>query len=435
MARTADAVIIGAGVIGSAVGYELARRGWRTINVDKAPAAGYGSTSSSSTVVRAHYSTRDGVAMAYEGFSYWQHWEEYLDAPDERGYARFVNTGSILLKADDGLWPKSLQHYRDLGVEHEDWDTATLAEHVPFYDLHRFWPPSRPEDPSFFTEPGDELLPGAIYTPGSGYMNDPQLTSHNLQRAAERHGGEFVFRRQVTGILSGSRVSGVQLDDGTRIEAPVVVNVAGPHSNLVNQMAGVEGGMKVHTRPLRHEVHVVPAPPGVDFERQGFHTADGDLGLYFRPESGNTILVGSEDPPCDPREWVDDPEHFERTATREHFDAQVLRLAKRIPTLQVPRDPIGLADLYDVSDDWIPIYDCSDLPGFYMAIGSSGNQFKNAPVAGHVMAELIVACEGGRDHDVDPLQVTGRFTGHQMNVGFFSRLREPSPESSFSVNG
>lgn len=434
MARTADAVIIGAGVIGAAVGFELARRGLKTLNVDKAPAAGYGSTSSSSTVVRAHYSSRDGVAMAYEGFSYWQHWPEYLEAEDERGFARFVNTGSILLKSDDGLWPKALGHYRDLGVEHEEWDLDTLAERVPYYDLHRFWPPCRPDDERFFTEP-DEYLPGAIYTPGSGYVNDPQLTTHNLQRAAEAKGGEFLFRRAVVEIRSASRVLGVVLDDGERVDAPVVVNVAGPHSSRINRLAGVEAGMKITTRPLRHEVHVVPGPPGIDLARDGFHTADGDLGLYFRPESGNTILVGSEDPECDPREWVDDPDDFERSVTREHFSAQVLRLAKRIPSLQVPRDPVGVADLYDVSDDWMPVYDASDLPGFYMAVGSSGNQFKNAPVAGHAMAELVLACENGHDHATEPLKLKGRFTGLEIDLGTFSRNRELNTESSFSVNG
>ena len=49
----------------------------------------------------------------------------------------------------------------------------------------------------------------------------------------------------------------------------------------------------------------------------------------------------------------------------------------------------AVVDLYDVSDDWVPIYDRTDLDGFYVAIGTSGNQYKNGPVAGHVMAELI----------------------------------------------
>ena len=48
-----DAIIIGAGVIGSAIAFELAKKGWRTLNVDKLPAAGYGSTSNSCAIVRS----------------------------------------------------------------------------------------------------------------------------------------------------------------------------------------------------------------------------------------------------------------------------------------------------------------------------------------------------------------------------------------------
>ncbi len=91
-----DAIIIGAGVIGSAIAFELAKKGWRTLNVDKLPAAGYGSTSNSCAIVRAHYSTFDGVAMAYEGFSYWKNWSNYLDSEDERGHALYMQSGTVL---------------------------------------------------------------------------------------------------------------------------------------------------------------------------------------------------------------------------------------------------------------------------------------------------------------------------------------------------
>ncbi|MCG8376436.1 MAG: FAD-binding oxidoreductase, partial [Chlorobiales bacterium] len=74
-----DAIIIGAGVIGAAIGFELAKKGYQTLNLDFNPTSGYGSTSASCAIVRAHYSTEDGVAMAYEGFKYWLDWENYLD--------------------------------------------------------------------------------------------------------------------------------------------------------------------------------------------------------------------------------------------------------------------------------------------------------------------------------------------------------------------
>jgi sarcosine oxidase, subunit beta len=193
--------------------------------------------------------------------------------------------------------------------------------------------------------------------------------------------------------------------------------------------------MNIKTRALRHEVHIVPAPEEVDYEHAGHHTSDGDQGIYFRPESGNNILVGSEDPECDPQVWVDKPDEYDRNVTKEQWEAQVYRVARRIPGVRVPNQPRGIVDLYDVSDDWIPIYDKSDLDGFYMAVGTSGNQFKNAPVVGHLMAELIDACEKGADHDADPVQVQVPYGGFTLDAGFYSRNREINPDSSFSVNG
>ena len=111
------------------------------------------------------------------------------------------------------------------------------------------------------------------------------------------------------------------------------------------------------------------------------------------------------------------------------------RLGQRIPGIGIPNTATGIVDCYDVSDDWIPIYDRSDLDGFYMAIGTSGNQFKNAPVVGAVMAELIERCEHGHDHDRDPIQFPLVHTAETIDLGYCSRRREINEASSFSVIG
>ena len=436
MSEEYDAIIIGAGVIGAAIAYELARRGRRTMAVDRLPAPGYGSTSNSCAIVRASYSTWDGVAMAYEGFSYWHDWKDYLGADDESELARYVACGTVQLKnRRDGHWRKVLPHYESVGVRYEEWDLDTLRHRLPLFSTGSFHPPRRPDDPRFWDDPREELL-GAIHTPESGYVTDPQLATRNLATAAERHGAVFRYGEEVTAVhRDGGRVEGVGLASGDTLRAPIVVNAAGPHSFVVNRMAGVEDDMAITTRALRHEVHHVPAPEGFDFEGDGMHVSDADVGIYFRPESGNHILVGSEDPECDPRVWVDDPDAFDRRVTRDAWDAQVLRLARRIPGLGIPDRPKGVVDLYDVSDDWIPIYDRSSLDGFYMAVGTSGNQFKNAGVVGHCMAELIGAVEAGADHDEDPVVVRTRYRGLDLDMGFYSRTREVNTDSSFSVNG
>ena len=426
-------------MIGAAVGYELGRRGIRTLNLDKLPAAGYGSTSNSCAIIRFSYSTRDGVAMAWEGRHYWTNWADYLGdvdgTLDESGLIEFVQCGTLLLKNEDGHHTKVVPLFIDLQIPFDDLDAAEVRSRFPFLALGVMGPPKRPDDDEFWAEPTEDLL-GGIWTPDSGYISDPQLSTHNLQRAGERIGGEFRFNTTVTAIeQSKGRVTGVALSSGETITTPIVVNVAGPHSFVINVMAGLEATMKISTRALRHEVHHVASPRSIDYGTDGIIVADEDTGIYFRPESGNNILVGSEDPSCDPQEWIDDPDHFDRELTHSQWEAQVLRLARRMPELGVPNDRRGVVDLYDVADDWLPIYDRTDLDGFYVAIGTSGNQYKNAGVAAHCMAELITAVEAGHDHDADPLKVVGRYTGVEIDLATFGRNREINRDSSFSVQG
>lgn len=435
MSNTSDVLIIGAGIIGCAVGLELSQRGYRVAQVDRLAEAGLGSTSSSCAIVRAHYSTYIGVALAYECFHYWRDWAGYAGAHDERGLARFINCGSVMIKSPGHKWEQIARLYQEVGVEHEHWTTAQLRERLPILRTAAFYPPARPDDPAFWREPEGELL-GAIFTPGAGYVSDPALAAHNLQRAAEARGVRYHFNQDVVAVRqAGGRVQGVTLASGERLDAPIVVNVSGPHSFVINRLAGVEAGMRIKTRALRHEVHLVPAPAGFDFEHNGTHVSDGDTGVYIRPEAGNTILVGSGDPACDAREWVDDPDHYDDQVSEAQWKAQVYRLAKRMPSLGIPNERKGLVSLYDVADDWIPIYDRSDLGGFYLAVGTSGNQFKNAGPVGRLMAELIGRCEAGHDHDAQPVTVTGRYTGLKFDLGAFSRRRAVNTASSFTVSG
>ena len=433
MSHQYDAIIIGAGIIGASIALELSRKGYRTLNLDKLGVAGAGSTANTCAIIRTHYSTLEGTAMAYESYLHWKRWPEYLAAEDERGYARFIETGLVVLLGEGHDMSPHLAHHRALGIPFEEWDVETLKNRMPFLDLNAYHPPRRPDDPHF-GEASGKLLAGAIFIPAAGYVNDPQLSVHNVQRAAEANGAAFRFRSEVAAIRrERGRAGGVTLSDGEDIRSPVIVNAAGPHSFVINRLAGVAETMRIRTRALRHEVHYLPAPDDYDLSGQGCVIADDDIAGYSRPELGNLLLVGSLDPECDPKEWVDDPDDFERNITEQQWNAQVLRLAQRIPSLPISGQAKGIVDLYDVSDDWIPIYDRSDLDGFYMAVGTSGNQYKNGPMAGLLMAELIDACENGRDHDRQPVTVTCPLTGFELSAGFYSRNREIVGDSSFSV--
>jgi glycine/D-amino acid oxidase-like deaminating enzyme len=213
----------------------------------------------------------------------------------------------------------------------------------------------------------------------------------------------------------------------------VVVNAAGPWSHQVNELAGVLDEFSVPTRALRQEVHVVDVPDSFG-DGCGAVCADTDLGTYFRPQVGGTLLVGGLEPECDRLEWVDDPDSHDPNPSVETWQAQTWRLGKRLPGLPLPRRPVGLAGLYDVTPDWIPVYDRTCLDGYYVAVGTSGNQFKNAPVVGELVSSLIEAVEGGHDHDQRPLSLQLQDGLPSVDMGHYSRLRQPL-ETTSSVLG
>jgi sarcosine oxidase subunit beta len=432
---SADVLIIGAGVIGCALALELSRRGHRTITVDKAASAGAGSTINSCAIVRFSYSTEEGVNFSWEGAHYWKNWADYIGAEDELGLIEYHQCGQLLLVVDsDERVHKVIDLWEKIEIPFDRISLDELTARYPWMDHGLYGPPTRPDDDAFWKD-SKGTVTEAVFSPDGGYVSDPQLSCHNLQRGAEALGGTFKFQSEVASVnQSGGRVSGVTLSSGEVIDAPIVVNVAGPHSYIINQMAGVYDEMNIKTKALRHEVHHVPAPPGVDFEDVGFAGADDDIGFYFRPEVGNNVLLGSVDADCDPREFVD-PDNYDTSINEDQWKTQVLRANRRIPELGVPHEKRGIVDLYDVSDDWLPIYDRTALDGFYVAIGTSGNQYKNAGVAGQVMADLIEAVEAGHDHDNDPVQSIGRYTGRTLNTGFFSRNRAINADSSMSVHG
>jgi sarcosine oxidase subunit beta len=198
-------------------------------------------------------------------------------------------------------------------------------------------------------------------------------------------------------------------------------------------MAGVLGDFSTSTRAVEQEVISLPAPPGFRLGDGGTGVHDPDFATYFRPHPGDTIVVGSFEPPCDPLVFLTNADDASPAVTTETWEVQSLRLARRIPDVQVPSHKSGIVSAYDVTDDWRPIYDRSSLGGYYVAIGTSGHQFKAAPFVGELVATLVDAVESGHDHDRDPLVVRGGWTGVELPLAFFSRHREVVPHTQMGA--
>ena len=187
-------------------------------------------------------------------------------------------------------------------------------------------------------------------------------------------------------------------------------------------MAAAGSDFTMELKPLRAEVHQISTPKDI---LPGPIMGDLDLGTYVRSGPGGITLVGGTEPECDVLEWVepDKVDEVNMTRTVEVFESQTYRFARRFPAAQIPSTPVVVVGVYDVSSDWTPIYDKTDVPGFYVAIGTSGNQFKNAPGAGLIMAHLITEVEKGADHDNQPVVYQCTKSKSAINLATFSRKR------------
>lgn len=438
---TADAVVVGSGVIGSAVALELARAGRDVLVLDKAGGPGHGSTSASSAVIRFLYSTYDTVATSWEAKFMWERWAEHLGLPgfeplaDPPVLARFHRTGMLHLDVPAVPHEEGMRLLRAAGVPCEHLGPDELADRFPHLDTGAYWPNKPVADDAFWEDAPARL--GAILTPDAGYMDDPRLAADNLAVAARLHGATTAYRARVVAVERRGATWHLTLADGRRAESPVVVNAAGPWSGAFNEMAGIGAEFTVGVRPLRQEVHQVTRPAGYGTDdAPGPGVFDIDLGTYMRPGPQQAWVVGGTEPACDPFDWVEDPDTVDDHVTLARYESQVTRAARRLPELRVPNRPCGVVGVYDVADDWTPIYDRTDADGFYVAMGTSGNQFKNGPIAGCFLAAIIAAVEdGGVDHDRDPVTYVGEHTGLKIDLAAFSRIRPVNAASTRTVLG
>ena len=386
-----DVVIVGAGIVGSSIALELARRGLQVLVVEK-EAVGGGSTGASSACIRQGYGREEAIRLARDGLKAWERWREHAEIPVGTPAARFRRTGAFYLMSDPEKLRAQAARMRSCGVPIEEWSRADAAARYPAWDLTG--------------------IAGAIFEPEGGYVDQPDLAAKNAMDAARARGASLHIDR-VTGIeRTGSRVAGVALARAGRVSCGCVINAAGPWSFLINRMAGVS----VPLRPLRHRTILVPL--GEPAPRDIPMVADLPGRIYFRSEpTQGGVLVGSLDEERD-GEPIGDPDALDPRVDGAFYAEKNLAVAKRMPeSVRFPSWVRGIAGAYDVHEpDWYPVFSRSEVDGYYLAVGTSGAWFKGGPSIGALMAHLV--CESFRPF---------RFprTGDECDPAFFRWDRPP----------
>lgn len=385
--ETADIVIVGAGIMGLQIAHQISRRDPRSIVVvEKAPNVGEGSTGASCAVLRQRYTHAEMMTVSRDSLKAHRNWAAYTGLAEPR--AKFSHSGVLWMMGEtpEQMRPTE-QTMRGLGIDASIVDGATVNEMFPALSLC-----GEPFDLTGETEHECRDLDAFLYEADSGFF-DPVSACQDLLEVVRAAGVDVRFRTAVTAIrTSGGRVDGVDLSDGSSIDAPVVVNAAGPWAPRVAAMAGFDySPWKI--APIRAQVvyrewdqTVVPGPLPV--------VGDAAGGVYFRPEaSGQNILMGSirEE---DEREIVDDPDVFNNNIDAAWRDLKIHALHHRIPALPYRGQVTGLAGMYTMNfDDVHSVVGPTEIDGFIVVNGFSGHGFKEAPAIGSMVAQHLTGVE------------------------------------------
>ncbi len=363
MADTAEAVIIGGGVMGCSILYHLAQLGMRDTLLLEKDVLAAGSTSRSQAILRMHYSNEVTTRLAWESLKIFQNFEAIVGSPS--GYTR---TGYVLIvgAADREAMAANVAMHKALGVNVDLVTAAELREIAPMLVVK-----------------DDEAC---AYEPESGYA-DPYAVTTGYARRARELGARLKTGVRVTGIeVSGGKVTAV-ITATERIATPIAVVAAGPWSGVLLRQLGVE----LPLRPLRHQVVMLRRPE----DRVPEHPIIGDVvhELSARPEVGHLTLIGVGE-----EEYVD-ADNYNQGVDMPLVEATCAKLVQRMPGMREALFRGGWSGLFTVTPDWHPILDrIEGIDGLYVAVGFSGHGFKESPMIGLTMAELIVH---GRASSID----------------------------------
>ena len=373
MEKTADAVVIGGGIMGASTAHFLAKRGYGKVVLLERQHLASVSTGSSAANIRSAYSNPVTIKLAVRAFEMFENDREELG-----GDSGFQRTGMMVLM-EEGHLEAGLQVLRqemELNTGSRRISLEEAGELAPQFNL--------------------EGVVAATYQERGGFA-DPTKTTRCLAESAKRWGLAVYEGVPATGLrLNGDRVTGVETEKGL-IETPVVVNAAGPWGRQV----GLWAGQNYSIRWSREGDLVLRLPP--DFGHFPI-LADPGCRVYFRPHRDNTMLAGRDYPkeiePLD----IDDYDSDLDADTRQLIEDGLFR---RVPALRQAEFDHGWSSIYTITDDWHPLVGPEPgIEGYYACFAGNGHGFKLGAPIGEALADIIAGDTPRIDiHELRP----GRF--------------------------
>jgi len=358
--KSADIVILGAGVMGASIAFHLAQRKAGNIVVIDKDHVGRGGSGRSSALVRMHYSYPPEVQLALISLRMFENWQEIVGEPGDfrkTGFVRIVHPNETeRLKLNVAMQQK-------LGVN---------VRLITRDDLRKLEPDWNVDEVEL-----------AAYEPDSGYGDGAGVANDFLNRARDL-GVRYLPRTQATAFkVHAGHVHGIITDQG-EIAAPVVVAATGPWTRPLFQSVGYD--LPIETE--FHQVAILKNAPGM--KGGGCACIDSVTATYFRSDAHDKFLIGDfyGQRPAD-------PENFPQRASDEGIEELIERTHRRIPKLENAEVMRGVTGVYDMTPDSRPLLgEIPGVKGLNVCAGFSGMGFKISPAIGLVMSELLLDGRG-----------------------------------------
>ncbi len=349
----ADVVIVGGGIIGTALAHHLGRLGARDVLLlERERLLGTGSTGASAGGLRQQFEKEHDVLFAMEGV------RQILRLEEETGVdPDFRRHGYFLLAGTEETRERLLA---DIALQNR---LGLPAVFLAPREIATRYPVLRTED-----------LAGAAFCPTDGYC-DPHRILQAFRASAKGAGIRIETGVEVRGFLrDGPRVTGVRTDRGD-VRAAYVVNAAGPWGGDLARLAGLPLPLRTCRRQI-FATHPCDVPGDLPL------VIDLDHPFYFRPEVGGVILSAAE---------VEETRNYDLEVDETGLPELVERAVHRCPALAEARIARGWAGLRTLTPDGSAILgDAPDVPGLLLALGMSGHGITHAPAVGLALAERIV---------------------------------------------
>lgn len=359
MMTKADVVIIGGGINGAATAYNLAKLGIKDILVVERDTICGGSTGRCGAGIRAQWGTLMNCQIAANALS------TFESLKDELGMDIGLNQCGYLMVAYKESEFEQLQ--KNVCLQNSCGIGSRVVTKQEAYEI---CPGLWAEDAVGFT-----------FHSRDGHA-DPFLTTFAYVEAAKRLGVEFERFTEVQAInVTEGRVESVLTSKGT-VWTKAVINCAGPYSQVVAKMAGVD--LPVYSE--RHEILITePVEPGVCPPM--LMSFSGNYYIQQRPHGS---IIGG----CSPEGH---PQDFANNVSWDflgHMASVFTKLLPRTRNIRVVRQWAGM---YNMTPDRQPLLGRTEVEGFFISCGYSGHGFMLAPFTGKLLAEMVAMGETSMD--------------------------------------